>query len=563
MNQQKTDRTPVCSTALTAGGLCCFLCSLLAAGLLLGQPVYGGALYLCCAAGAAFFSACVKNRGQLPAAGERRALQAQLMQANAYRVYRPLCAATVIALELSLALPFTALALSSAQPVAHTAAAAAAVLLSCAAAVCALRWRQRKRRRASEPTNILLLGLLLWLAGLVWAWCGLGHGIGWVSLLAAFGLCGAGAGLCAACLNWLESEMVQVARFAAEGDVSAYGGLRAASLRLSRLAGRGAALALLALLCFLLPRRADAPWAEYSPGFTAMLLLPPLLAVLCAVGCAFNFPLSVRMLEKLSRLLGIRDRGEDNEALAAQLRQRVVEPCRMPYATNCLKVIIRNLYRHQVQGTEHIRPDEDDPLVFLCNHGDMYGPVISQCYLPLPVRTWSMSTLMVDRDEATAYIYKYNFENNAAVPKCMRHFLARTLARVSMWGLRQLECLPVYRDKPTQLMRTFRTSVEAMQAGDNLLIFPENPNALGQDHGYESQGLGELFSGFTMLAPIYYNRTGKRCRFLPMFADKQRRLVSFGTEVLFDPDNDSHDESLRIVQEVRAQMLAMAGLSGE
>ena len=108
------------------------------------------------------------------------------------------------------------------------------------------------------------------------------------------------------------------------------------------------------------------------------------------------------------------------------------------------------------------------------------------------------------------------------------------------------------------LRKTCTLSVEAMEAGDNLLIFPENPDGVEQGKGYERAGIGEMFRGFAMLAPIYYNKTGKRCRFLPMFAHKSTRTLSFGTPIIYDPDTPPNEERDRIVDAMIQQMQEMA-----
>ena len=126
-----------------------------------------------------------------------------------------------------------------------------------------------------------------------------------------------------------------------------------------------------------------------------------------------------------------------------------------------------------------------------------------------------------------AYVYKYTIKRQRWLPECLKMPIAKMLGPISVWAMGCLESIPVFRNKPRNLINTFRMSVEAMQEGDNQLIFPENPNAAGEGHGYERQGLGELFSGFAMLAPIYYNKTGKCCRFIPVFAHQKNAYHDF------------------------------------
>ena len=58
-----------------------------------------------------------------------------------------------------------------------------------------------------------------------------------------------------------------------------------------------------------------------------------------------------------------------------------------------------------------------------------------------------------------------------------------------------------------------------------------------------------------MLATIYYKRTHKACRFLPMYAHQATRTLSFGHEVVFHPEaEDQEAERMRVVQACEMEM---------
>lgn len=166
--------------------------------------------------------------------------------------------------------------------------------------------------------------------------------------------------------------------------------------------------------------------------------------------------------------------------------------------------------------------------------------------------------MVMDKHEVAEYVYKYTISRQKWLPEGLKWPIANLIGPLSVWAMGQLESIPVFRNKLRELMKTFNLSVEAMEAGDNLLIFPENPDGVEQGKGYERAGIGEMFRGFAMLAPIYYNKTGKRCRFLPMFAHKGMRTLSFGTPVEYDPDTPPNEERDRIVDAVIEQMQALA-----
>ena len=139
------------------------------------------------------------------------------------------------------------------------------------------------------------------------------------------------------------------------------------------------------------------------------------------------------------------------------------------------------------------------------------------------------------------------------MPEIEKRVLARMAAWLSVNVMGQLECIPVYRDSPQKLRETFRLTIESMEAGDNLLIFPENP-----ENKYPSEGIGELSPGFVMLADIYWKRKKKRLRMLPMYADKKRRTITFGNIIEFNPDNNLKDEQDRIIRVTTEQIRSIA-----
>ena len=118
--------------------------------------------------------------------------------------------------------------------------------------------------------------------------------------------------------------------------------------------------------------------------------------------------------------------------------------------------------------------------------------------------------------------------------------VARFLATNTMKLMQAVKSIPVFRHKPRELMTTFRKSVEALQQGANLLIFPEDPDTDPNSPGYKSGRPPTLFRGFPMLAQIYYNRTGKRCRFLPMLNVPVERVCLNPGSVSIPKENSWH-----------------------
>lgn len=487
---------------------------------------------------------------------EAERLGQSVRKANAFNVFERLTTLIMAAMEMTLIVMYTYLAATAEQLLGRMALAVLTTLVGGEAAEWFLRWRRERGR--GDHGNLLLAGLLMWLAGL-WSFSrmlsGGSHDLSHTYL--CLGLCSVGSTLCTACIEGMEKPMFAVARFASGENLGGYGQLRAAGRELATLLGQLLALAALTILCFLtggltLPRSV----AEVAAQFRPVMVIPALLTVLMALVAALRFPLSARHMNKVMRLLHIRESGGENPALEKQLESVVIQRHTQPWLIRALMAILRPAFRHTLKDAENVHPDESNPIVFLCNHGEVYGPVAGMLFCPVPVRSWSISDMMIDPKEVAEYSYKYTFSQVKWLGP-LRWPVARVLGYVSVWGMTKLEAVPVFRNKPRELMTTFRKSVEAMQAGDNLLIFPENPDADPDAPGYEDGRPGELFRGFPMLAQVYFSRTGKRCRFLPMLAHKGMRTLSFGTEIVYDPDAAPIDERDRIVEEASRQMQAL------
>ncbi|MBQ8200940.1 MAG: hypothetical protein IJZ74_04150 [Clostridia bacterium] len=524
---------------------------------ILSLPMLGG--YLLCSL--VSYYDMLKQRDRLlqllqEGTAEPENLGQNVRKANAYTVFERLTTLVMAAMEMTLIVMYTFLAVTAEQMLIRMALAVLTTLVCGEAATWFLRWRRERRR--GDPTNLLLVGLLMWLWGL-WSFSRM-LGQGAMDLTMTYiclALCSVGSTLCAACLDGMEKPMFAVARFTMGDDVPGYSQLRAAGRELATLLGQMLALAALTALCYALTTN-DLPrtMADFAARFQPLMVIPALLTVGLALLCALRFPLSSRYMDKVMRLLHIRESGGENPALEKQLESVVIQRHTQPLIIRALMAVIRPFFRHELIGLENVKADESNPIVFLCNHGDVYGPVAGMLFCPVPVRPWSISDITADPLEVAQFSYKHTFSHVRWLGP-LRWPVARLLGYVSVWGLQSLECVPVYRNKPRELMTTFRKSVEAMQAGDNLLIFPENPDADPDDRGYEHGKPGELFRGFPMLAQIYYSRTGKRCRFLPMLAHKGMRTITFGTEIIYDPEKAPIDERDRIVDEASAQIQAM------
>ena len=471
--------------------------------------------------------------------------------AHAYHTVEWFSLLLVMAVELTVTSIYALLATNRNELLPAMAVAVVCTVLSAEAGYLLLR--RTEKNGLKDPTWLICSGLILWLAGIVLCIQMLIAGkIEYIRVYIYLVICTVGGSLSMTGLGRIEELMPEAMNASGEEIPKGYWKLRVTNWNLARLLGDTLSLIALGIFCIVnrkgLPETAE----QLASRFQPVMAIPVFLVVIGALISAFRFPLSRRYIEKIRQLMKLQEAGRENEALQKQVAKVISEPYRQPYLSRFLMILCKLHFRCKVYNTDHIVSDDENPLVFLCNHGEFYGPMACKMYIPVPIRAWAVSSMMHDKKSVTQYIYD-NTTSRQNMPEFEKRMLARMAAWLSVNVMSQLECIPVYRDSPAKLRETFRLTMEAMEAGDNVLIFPENP-----ENKYPSEGIGELSPGFVMLADIYWKRKKKRLRMLPMYADKKRRRVTFGSIIEYNPESNLKDETERIVRETRKQILAMA-----
>ena len=481
-----------------------------------------------------------------------RQMARELRQASAYNAYQRVYVLVLMALQTTMVLMYTFIGLSVTELF-------TAMLL---AGACSLVSREvvdfiLGRMKTRGCTQTLLAGLFLWMYGLFLFYRHMDAApdvtMSYVDLCVS--VCGLTVSVTA--LAELEGYMTDVAQFQLQNHMQGYSGMRAVSTEMAMLLGQMIGLILLTVLCMPagMLQRFDLP--ALAGALRPVMAVPPLVLVAAAVVSVLRFPLNNRYFAKLGKLLTLEEEGENNPALKEQMESIVIRRHKNRYGVKLIIALWRPLYYHKVLGKENLEGFEDGSMVLICNHGEMYGPIVANLYLPVTFRPW-VSAEMTDKDAIVERVYQGTMARQKWLPEKWKRPLVRSLTPVLLWVFHSLEAIPVYRGKPKELLRTFRETITAMQAGDNVLVFPEN----GEEHaegekGYVSEGVGKLYTGFAMIAPLYYSKTKKRAVFVPVYASKKLRRLTIGQGIVYDPEANANQEKQRIVDELMGQMQAM------
>ena len=225
--------------------------------------------------------------------------------------------------------------------------------------------------------------------------------------------------------------------------------------------------------------------------------------------------------------------------------------------------VLTPLYRHTVIGAENAAKHEDGSKIFICNHGEIYGPVVSNLFIPGDFRPWVLSRMM-EPDEIMEHMYYGTMERQRWLPECCKRPLIRLIAPFLVWLFKGLRAIPVYRGRPKDLLKTFRLTLDAMAQGDNILIFPENADEHEEGKsGFLQEGVGAFYTGFAMLAPMVWAKLKKKAVFIPVYACKKQRVLTIGEGIVYNPAAPINQEKLRLAEEIHSALVRMAAQSEE
>jgi hypothetical protein len=294
---------------------------------------------------------------------------------------------------------------------------------------------------------------------------------------------------------------------------------------------------------------------EWIRSFRVILMIFPFILMQIGIGYAMRQPLDNQNRLRLLHFTG----GRRPVSQRDRLRQLLVSKYRKRFGIKILISVIRPFWHHKVYGRENIDPEEF-PSVFVCNHGEIYGPVTALLYLPTYFRPWANSVLL-DRETAITSMSTRLFARIPFLSLKVRRALAIALASPLLWAIYSFDPIPVYKNKNGNIMDTMLETLKVMEENDNILIFPENPHAHEGDH-YADDHVGEFYTGFAHLGHMYYEKTQKCLAFYPIFSNKAKRTFTIGRPVHYQPGNHPRKERIRIAMELHGALVDLAGGKG-
>ena len=166
----------------------------------------------------------------------------------------------------------------------------------------------------------------------------------------------------------------------------------------------------------------------------------------------------------------------------------------------------------------------DGPCVIVGNHTQMNGPIACELYMPGEHYTWCAGEMM-HLKEVPAYAYRDFWSQK---PKYIRWFFklaSYVIAPLSVLVFNNANVVGVYHD--ARIMSTFKETLEKLQSGARIVIFPEHD----VPHNHI---VCDFQDRFIDLAKMYYKRTGEELSFVPLYVAPNLKAMYLGEPVRFD-----------------------------
>ena len=211
-----------------------------------------------------------------------------------------------------------------------------------------------------------------------------------------------------------------------------------------------------------------------------------------------------------------------------------------------IKWLVKVFYpKTQVEGVENL-PDE--PVIIVGNHCQMNGPIVGELYVPGEPYIWCAGEMMHLKD-----VPEYAFRDFwSQKPKWTHPFyklLSYIIAPLSVCVFNNARTIGVYRD--TRILCTFKNTVKKLQEGKSVVIFPEH-NVKHNHIVYEFQ------DKFIDIAKLYYKKTGKELKFVPMYIAPKLTKICMVKPVRFHAVQQMDSERSRICNYLMDEITAIA-----
>lgn len=156
-----------------------------------------------------------------------------------------------------------------------------------------------------------------------------------------------------------------------------------------------------------------------------------------------------------------------------------------------------------------------EPVVYVCRHGNMHGPITTLANLSADVHPMVLDCFF-EKESCRKHFDSFTFSSRFGYSRPTAKFLANLSAAVTVPIMHSLQAIPVHRNSCA--ISTLRASLRYLERGEAVIVFPDVCYTA-------SEGDGDIYCGFVALGQMYLKSTGKPLSFVPLIVDDENRRI--------------------------------------
>lgn len=201
--------------------------------------------------------------------------------------------------------------------------------------------------------------------------------------------------------------------------------------------------------------------------------------------------------------------------------------------------------RCKVRGKENVNKNDKNK-IFITNHYQMYGPLVTFMNFPYKFRPWIIDNMM-DPKKVEHQMGLMVYNEFKGVPKFLKWIVLKLVKNLMVFSMRRAKGISVSRENPRANIKAMQISSETLLKGQSVMIFPEKD--------YVEEGVGVFMQGFEHLAKYHFQKSGQIVSFYPMFISKRNKTMYILKPITYNPENDANEEKARIIESLRNAMV--------
>ena len=201
--------------------------------------------------------------------------------------------------------------------------------------------------------------------------------------------------------------------------------------------------------------------------------------------------------------------------------------------------------KYEIIGVENL---PEGPSIIVGNHCQMQGPISAELYTPGPHYIWCAGEMM-HREEVADYAFQDFWSGKPRSVRWLFRLYSYLIVPLCVYVFNHAHTIPVYHD--TRLLTTFRQTIQRLQEGGRIVIFPEC-------YDEHNNIVHQFQDKFIDVARFYHKKTGDALSFVPLYLAPYLSKIVYGRPIVFHPDAPVNEERSRICRALMDEITSIA-----